>query len=409
MKRKSKKIETCLFSILFGMYSASCKQVVRPGSDTEASLTATSRDSQRTKLELNDVSILFPMPKDSADLEKMIGFSNLPNDTKKYTLVSQSHFSQVKDIASKQRVNFQQGSSPDNYRSWRIVGFRFDPCFPRMVNSNPNSCSSVELRLVAQPFTDVGGSISAEDFTAHLVYHIGMGERQVLSNELLRLARLSPVNTIGTPLGVHPGLRQEGYQGAFFESVKSLLISRMTISNLAQIAFMGLERTPEPWNFFFVNVSGNKLSGPNSAISLGFLTPKRMNPASRFADNMGLILDRNLEVNEEAMMVTRRIDNPNLHTQASTDCISCHTSTTARLSWESKFGRKLKMGGSAFIPAGNDALGGQVTHKLEEGIQDPDPWNVRNFGYFGTRPQIADRVLNETAAAAIFINRNFLK
>jgi len=267
----------------------------------------------------------------------------------------------------------------------------------------------VELRLVAQPFTELGGSISAEDFTAHLVYHIGMQERLALSNELLRLARLSPVNTLGSPLGVHPGLQQEGYQGAFFESVKALIISRMSISNLAQIAFMGLERTPEPWNFFFANVNGNKVSGPNSAISLGFITPKRINPSSRFADNTGLILDRNLDVSEDAMMVTRRIDNPNFHTQASTDCVSCHTSTTARLSWENKFGRKLKMGSSAFIPSGNDILGGQVTHKLEGGVQDPDPWNVRNFGYFGTRPQITDRVLNETAAAAIFINRNFLK
>jgi hypothetical protein len=44
----------------------------------------------------------------------MIGFSNLPNESQKYTLVSQSHFSQVKDIASNQRINFQQGSSPDS-------------------------------------------------------------------------------------------------------------------------------------------------------------------------------------------------------------------------------------------------------------------------------------------------------
>jgi hypothetical protein len=408
------KFETILkvASLTLILNSAACKQQLKRESEMKASVDGNpSKNSTRSKLDVNDVSILFPMPKDDSDFQKMMGLSSTPNDSVKYNLVSQSHFAQLKGVSAGQRISFPQGAPQTDYRNWRIVGFRFDPCFPRVSNSNPEACSSVELRLVAQPFSNLGGFFTSVDFTAHLVYHVNKQDRIAIANELLRLARLSPANTQGAPLGVHPGLVQEGYSGSFYSEVKTFVAKRMNVSNLAQIAFMGLQQDPEPWNFFFTNVKGDKISGANSPFSLTLIDSSHIKPSSRFADNMQKILDKNLNVSEEEMMVTRRIDNPNITTQAGTDCVSCHTTTTARLSWEAKNQRSLRFGSSnaAFIPSGNDAFGGTVTHKLAPGMQDADPWNVRNFGYFGSRPQITDRVLNETTSSAIFLNRNFLK
>lgn len=377
--------------------------------------------STKNKLDLNDMSILSPLPKNEKDLSKMLALSgNI--DSKQYTLVNVEIFDKLKTLATKQKISIE-GSSNDSFDAWKIVGFRFDPCFPFAKFESPNECESVELRLVAQPVVNLLDSLTTNDFTMHLVYHISLSDRARVAKELLELSKLSPVDTSNTPLGIHPGLMSAGIQSEFYNKFASFVTKNMSLQNLKQVAFMGLEAGVEPWNFFFVTVNGNSISDAKQFRSFGFVSSTPVtnvpNVASSFtiapkptsANNLWSIFQTGVaKATEKQMSVTLTIDNPSVMSQGDTDCASCHATTPARISWETNNQKILnRTGTSAFKLTNNDALGGNITTKLADKMQQPTSWSVRNFGYFHTSPIIADRTFNETMQATVFVNRNFLK
>ncbi len=376
--------------------------------------------STKNKLDLNDMTILSPLPKNEKDLSKMLALSG-SIDSKKYTLLNADIFDKLKAIAKKQKISFSS-QTVDAFESWKIVGFRFDPCFPFTKFDSPNDCDSVELRLVAQPVSDAFGAVNTNDFSMHLVYHISLSERGRVAKELLDLSKSSPVDTSKVQLGIHPGLLFAGMQSEFYNKFATFVTKNMSLQNLKQVAFMGLEGGIEPWNFFFVNVNGSNISDAKQFRSLGFVSSTSTSPSptsSSFTIDPKPTSENNLfsifqsgisNATEKQMAVTLTIDNPLLTSQGDTDCASCHSTTSARISWEASNQKNLgRSVTSAFKLTNNDSAGGNISTGLGSNLQNPSSWSVRNFGYFNTSPIIADRTFNETMQATVFVNRNFLK
>jgi len=237
-------------------------------------------------LDVNDVSVLFPLGSDGAPT---------PAIAVDETLLKAKHFSTlVKTMTGTTLPKEQQGLTNDqgtvaesgslDKKNWKVVGFRFDPCAPGIglppaaINafSRGQGCL-VQLRLIAQPFVaGKGKAFQDVDTTAHLIYQIGSAPlkgadaaskdaalasatlsdgKTTLSSVIDRLVaiKLSSANskkakfvTSGEPLGPHKGLNDP----ATAQLVSSFVSDLVKLSTSRGIAFMGLRGGSfEPWIF----------------------------------------------------------------------------------------------------------------------------------------------------------------
>ena len=103
------------------------------------------------------------------------------------------------------------------------------------------------------------------------------------------------------------------------------------------------------------------------------------------------------------------IANPQRAHFFNTDCVSCHSESTRRIS--------LGIGDiqSEFRFARPDGVSGVDENVLPQDAKPGPSWNVRNFGWFpgrglGLNPvaTVTTRTANEAADSAAFINKNYL-
>ncbi len=342
------------------------------------------------KLETNDVSILFPLI--DSQLIKVTEAGA------KGALWPQALFTKVVATGKSQaQVTFNDSIDPNNIANWKIVSFRYDPCFPRMNSANPADCK-FELRLVAQP---AAGNNTA-DMTAHLIYHPALSQREAIAKELLALKKASPVSTSGA-LGVHPGLKSNS--AAYTKLVKDFVLRNMGASNLTQVAFMGT-RNSDPWVFFGGSVSnGNytlfSIPNTNGAKVQSTFAENSVTPRPSGASTAALL--EGAAPTQALVDNVMKIENPNVHTQGSVDCVSCHTAV--RVIERERSAAQTFVNNSQFrfpAPAG-------ISTAVASGQLSTQLYSVRNFGYFFKQAQIAQRTANESAAVTNFTNKNILK
>ena len=116
----------------------------------------------------------------------------------------------------------------------------------------------------------------------------------------------------------------------------------------------------------------------------------------------GLLPGRRIERHEGTIPVKHvalALNHPGISNPINTDCVSCHT--VASRIWALRIYPKkeaIEKGIFYEIPAG-------VTGYLSAEAVPRGFWNVRNFGYFGTRPSISTRSLFETVEVVSKVNR----
>ena len=451
MTRLNKKLGFVCFFVF-----ASCQK------EQSSEILSKTANTQPTvqKLDLNDVTVLLPLGKGD-EIGKMISLSGKDSAQKSYTFLSNDLFSKIQKAALSQEISFN-GREALSYNAWKIVGFRFDPCFPVARLESPQDCDSAELRLVAQPIKTVQVAVDqeslgikkpspppgekkqteapvedlpqdknvkletltlTEDNSMHLIFKVSMENRQKIARELSVLAAHSPVSTAGKPLGVHPGLAKSGVGGNYYNEFLSFLTQNLTPANLKQVAFMGTKNGIEPWVFFFVTVNGNSISAPKDMSSMGNFSSNKspdakaprsnrftIQPAPKAKDNAVKVMDSEAgPLSDLDIEVTSRIDNPLINSQGSTDCSSCHTSTTSRLNWEKSNPVKPSPLQSASSFLNNSIAKGFGNANIDVNFQFSTSWSLRNFGYMEMSPFIATRTLNETILHAAFINKHFMK
>ncbi|KAF2992630.1 hypothetical protein OGR47_06230 [Methylocystis sp. MJC1] len=325
---------------------------------------ALSATSPGAPLSADDVSWLFPPPKNSADLANTIAIADLtapdPKDaSKREAIWPASAFAQF--LANADGPSTQIGShhlqlpkEAHDIKVWRVAGLRIDPGAPGLTNDViAQFGQSPQVRFILQPVTtQAKGAVKVHDVTAHLVYTFAAGadapaEQGCLprvkpdTDAFKKIARDfaglrddlangrfggAAITTQGKLLGVHPGLADRRTAKSLRDALVTVLERHLTGAKLSAMAVMGLaDNGPEPWVFLamspvgpgvvpslpnggFIPVRGPALDGKQFAEALAVLEKPHQVIPTPAPNNLNPITCKNaaLPEGEAALPVAQR-------------------------------------------------------------------------------------------------------
>lgn len=415
------------------------------------------------KLDLNDVSWLWPVPKTDGDLSRIIALDDLKSADGQDVWGDSQFQDLLKAIdTGLTEVNGDEVEFQDEIRKklvWRIAGMRVDPSAPG-ANDEVRKVfgAKTQIRLIVQPVTQDGsGVVEVHDVAVHLVYSWTKGKdqagrhksdddkfKEILSDldALKKTCETNGASTTGKPLGVHPGLLAN--VTGLDSQIKGFLQKHLSSKQLDSMALMGIQ-TPEPWIFLalsrlpdgrfgkipipipaaepqMIDFRGGATVRPTPIVNnrspvTGPIVPteERRGVATDVLFKRGLDLDAFAKIGTDAAGndvldtevrnrdISDVVANPLSSHFFNTDCVSCHSETRRRM----RLG--LAQGDFAFKPDGK-------APEIAADAHPKDDWNVRNFGWFpphffiGGGPTVAtatQRTANETAEVLEFIEKNF--
>lgn len=446
--------KACFALLLLSPFASQCKTSNR--SISKALENSDSMPSEKG-FDVNDISWLFPVGSDSLPYPTLKAEEFVPLPFIKS--VNQEFFERIRDgflkssprpmsEAEKKARSDEFVAKYESYR-WLVVAVRYDPCSP---TSNPDALAALvakrvtpgclqQIRLVLQPFfeQDAGTAHAmtlADDVALHAVYTFKVGAVDSSSPfiaDLLRLkeiAEKSGTSLAGRPLDAHPVLSKEMTkpgEAPYTDSLVALLknFDPMKLTQLAAFSEIPSDpvvqmngdglwafkagtvghkqsdgscspdrstgKTVDDLCFFPVNIQV-KLDSPTIEVGCGRGLSCGIEPDLTHKDNIGLVLaDRGAASGE----IVNVIDDPDQHNFFTTDCASCHMTTTAIKTFNIKQGAQ-----RAKAPVGvTPYLAGSLWSRKET-------WDFRNLGYFNQQPTASTRTALEAAYAADDLNKH---
>jgi hypothetical protein len=258
--------------------------------------------AQSVKVDSCDVTWLWPVPKDAAAVDALIGMDDLKSadgnpvwsDAAFADLLAiiDSNASAVKVSGTSRKI----GLLPEfrDRKSWKIAGLRFDPTAPGGDDKMRDQFGETpQIRLIVQPVTVAGGNVKVHDFASHVVFSYIKGldgtkklpdrdKFNSILSDVLALKKLCAdqgIQTAGAKLGIHPGLADNSVPG-LTAKMKELLAKHLDAGHLSAMAMMGLQ-SPEPW--IFVATFRPDPNGPFKALPIPVFTdPGAATPADKF-------------------------------------------------------------------------------------------------------------------------------
>jgi hypothetical protein len=460
---KQNRIIKPVFTLFaMGFFLSQCQSRNATQEDTISQARPSSNNQAKNSFGVNDLTFLFPLEKDAAQLLPKVNENPHP-------LLSNDQFNAILDVhAHSFNLDYRASEGgPANHMKdlskWNIVAMRLQHCLQKKVT---DPCVP-SINLVAQPM--VTGTITG-DFAMHLVYVPGKSTVE-LFKELLQirekhapdLSHLTSEPSSG--LRVHPILKQKGLTSAYAKAIKEEFIYKhLSPNQLVAVAtsFIEPERL-QPWlflafnaktmvsdaqrrvipeknNFFHfdpgTSIHSCDITGkqrqicmrsnpgpvPSTQIEMVDTTQKtQANPSgntpSGFTSNGTPYLDDYLQlilkeargdpstrfstVKKNASFwasVLNKLDNPKLVGPEESNCSSCHRPTVER----SRFSSEIPELGT---PQTEFAFKAKIPERCNpvSGINynksgGLKTFNVRNLGYFHGDPVLAQRVVNETVA-----------
>lgn len=357
--------------------------------------------------DLNDVSILYPVSNET--YPELIGMVNLMSDGSRRVLFEKGTF----DLLGTQTIPLTESNESvyrRHYDNLRVTAVRIDPCLEAIATPS-KSCQSV-IRVVAQPIARVnGGSLKVYDASIHLFYELRGSE---FTQFVAEYNRLRGTSTPGA-LYVHPALQQENLNGPFSHGLKNLLLNSLEPSKLIKFTFMATNQAGDVWTWggFYRNDSLESSLRPIQIPLIGTTTDAfpfktRTQVPQGLGHDTALFPDSLLwnpsaqsqNINRFASNIARiqKIENPVISSSSNTTCASCHKANSAKhysLEWK-KTSESLQ---SAWLPKGNYNMKLMFQPSTSE-----DGRNFHAFSYFGTTPTVSQRVVNESALVADYLN-----
>lgn len=368
---------------------------------------ALSAFADETKLGLNDVSVLLPLPP-TADW----GLLPKPDSNGgKGALLTREVFNQVPQLLA-------FASNDEIYSAMHAVGIRIDPCFTE--GHGPVKCQT-QIRLIWQPLSDADTETSTFDASLHTFYQLTEAEFETLVRELRKLKATIGNSSDEAALGINPTLKSQGLKGAYYSQFIKIIYSFIGIENFSRVTFMQLSMTGNAWvfgGFDYINselqpiqiprINSFKQTFKNSAAPrpiwfIGGITPEPTQP-----ENFNILTrdSRKLAPQDEAAIIEAakaafKFENPKLHNPGTVDCVSCHVAQPAKI-WAMRQYPWLQL----------DSLSRDITYSSKLNIRNMSPMQihtniVRSFGYFMNMPFVAQRTINESAEVVNFINQNY--
>lgn len=361
---------------------------------------------------MNDATVVYPLPQTEADMGAMLA----PQEAgREGPLLSQKYWQVLPAI--------NQGESPARtYRNLRVVAVRFDPCFRVEGECRP------QVRFVWQPIdqanygSDSPGGLEAKDATVHSFHILTPDAFRQMMAEYDLLSRGPAAVRDDQPLQVHPTLRQQGLGGPFAQGLKRLLLKYCGESNLWRITTMSTLVGGDKWEFRGFNIVDGKpvdiviprTGGATqqsyfvSLLSDRDYTNGKLGPAPMGTDNINRMLrdSRTLVIHDAGTLQNLaesvvRIENPDIHSPESMDCVSCHASQVAGTLLFDKLPR-LAQDPEIISQAYRNS-------PLLRDLPTTNPSRPRVFralGYFEKFPVLSRRAINETAGVVERLNRS---
>jgi hypothetical protein len=369
--------------------------------------SATEDEASRSKVGVNDVSILFPLPAPAQE-SLLLGPSS---SGARGELLPKALYDKLPRLAAAPSGDVDRGML-------RVVGVRIDPCFPVAGATDAGGCSN-QLRLVMQPVhPDAEGTeLTTEDAAVHLFYEVTRDEMATMARELLDAKRAAG-GYRAAPLGIHPLMKKQGIGGVYGSAIKKLVLDHAGEKNLTRFTFMTRENSRQPlWHFgAFDMKSGRAVASPIPTLGTTTLqsvsTPgfggmqATITPAPRAEKALPLLFSsfEMQAAKDDAVKASigaaLRVDNPGMHSPNTVDCASCHLSTPARTLAEKA--RKID---STTMPDRFSATKLSLVNSAADNVRAD---NLRAFGYLGTEIAFSQRVVNESAATADYVNQKVL-
>ncbi|MDQ3299212.1 MAG: hypothetical protein M3619_21765 [Myxococcota bacterium] len=367
-------------------------------------------DGHGTRLDLNDVSILFPLPASEAARDQFLWLAPRTGEAGPYF-----PWSTVDDLP-RLIADFPITLT---YPNAMITGMRYDPCAPNAMGG----CEA-QLRLVAQPVLVDGTSVRMlEDSAIHLFYRLDSARSRDVVRALVASRDLSPVSTSGR-LRVHPGLGRPD-SGALAAALRTLVVEHCREETLFRITLNTFAF--DNWGFFKFDYADGVVTRENLGNMVtdgsvqgwirqafvddtndpsGKIDPAPLHPMPYLLSiqNFASGAPKDPVAARAAAAALLRIENPDATITDEVDCVSCHVATPAR--------RFAERHGVEFATLPQfDAPAGYDTSLVLAPEVDGNLGNTIAFGWHHMTtdevfPSINQRVINESAKIADRLSRD---
>jgi hypothetical protein len=292
-----------------------------------------------------------------------------------------------------------------NFGDFIIFAVRFDLCDRVVPGPCPEGVDG-SLRLVFQPLIP---PLEAADAGLHAFYAIPAAELGYMVSELRAIARIAPTSPI-EPLG------EESQLLTAFQRLRALLDRYARADKLIRLSAMGQDlRSPQPRVVFrgvelrdgamvdmivATTEATEQVAALTGSGSTYEVTPLVDQPAgfalAMQASAFGAATPAEQRAALDALVATQ---NPMLHTAATAQCASCHTSTHLAVQRAVSAGIDVSSLPSYFTTTRDS--------RLLKGISVRDNRSLHGFGWFGQDLAISQRVANETAIVLDEIEKRF--
>lgn len=369
------------------------------------SLVCSSLNAQTIDLDLNDVSVLLPLPSASE-------WSLLP---KADTVANRGVLLPKSIVVEKIPTLLQMVHNESLYQHIYSVGFRIDPCFHE--GPAPVKCKT-QIRMIWQPLLKRGEQTFTTDVTLHTFYELTAEDFKKLIQEIKQLKLQASVSTDGEALLVNPVLKTEGLRGPYYNKLMAIIYQYIGQENLSRITFMQLFGGETVWFFGGIDIKNNEITRItipriNAAVQQFANTMTTtfkggIAPAPKQADNLNIVLaDSNIldqTKEEDIINVVKsafKFENPNLHNPGTLDCVSCHVAQPVKVWALNKF-PQLNL----------DSVSREFIYTADSNLLNTSPMQgntniARIFGYFENQPIAAQRVINESAEVVKYLKTNY--
>ncbi len=373
---------------------------------------------EKISLDLNDVSILIPLPENESEFQKV--------STARSLIPESIHEELVKSMPES-----DQSAIRALYPKWIAVAYRFDPCFREHFT---DQCQR-QVRVSWQPWISSNGKGSTTQGALHTFYPVSDTEWPSLMTALRKIKQnsvtFSNASTAGIPLGVHPGFSRGGLTGSFSKELHKIvkpwiLDSRMSVLAVSLPIQGGAQTVMKRFYVFdpkavyrltpiWISYStefeiryGNASHRGDSTHEFSEALPASLKPVNS-SDDLRFVLKNSLELSRDrskliAMAdVQRRITDPTKHAALTADCLSCHASgpVGAWLDQKLTANEKATLKEPLFI----NGRSNPGKYNLKNTSANPTSLaRFRAFGYEGSEVHILDRVIDESALVAEKLN-----
>ena len=350
-------------------------------------------------LQLNDVSILFPLS--ATYLCASSAGSNGP-------LLPAALFDAL-PLA-------QMPSGISMYQELRAVALRIDPCFASLDPDPQGSGCAAQIRLVFEEVTlSDTNAPTAFDSGVHALYSLTRAELLTLAQSIAAFRAANSTGRLGA-LAPSPIIAEQGEAGAYAQGIRSLVLQYANPANLVRVTAMTSDNDRACWTFdgdqdattdTFAPLAIPTLAG--SATQQRFITgaggATAFVPGTTSADDLMPLANGFVPAAQagSALDALVRIDNPTDESANTIDCVSCHTATPLSLEIAGPiYGFDEEASGSAYRADGTYVLASELTPTLPPAVLPTD--QLHAFSYINGDPEISQRVVNESAAVVVYLN-----